>query len=106
MRNLAVMPLLLALHGAAAGAEIAGCDEARWREWRAIIEEAAGWPEEQADAASVMARNRELCAAHAAGKITEEEGAELYQEALDAWTQRVRDRRRRREEWSGSTESG
>lgn len=82
-----------------------GCDEARWSQWRAIVNEAEGWPDERQDARSVMAANRRICSDWKAGRISEEEADRLYRAEVKAWSERIRKRamdRELREAGSGS----
>lgn len=79
-----------------------GCDEARWKEWESIIISADGYPEEQEDARGVRDLNRQICDALKAGTLDEAEAARQYDEAVDAWIDRVAKRRHRRRQGSST----
>lgn len=83
-----------------------GCDEARWQEWREILDEISGNQVETDDARRMLAINRRLCEDVAAGRKTWEQISEEYARERSAWTERVRARQHKRDEQSGGIVSG
>lgn len=84
-RTLLLAPLL----AAGAGAADAACSEAEDREWLAARDGYASQPDRQADVDMLIRRRIELCAAVAAGKITQQAAERQFEHArskvLERW---------------------
>lgn len=81
---------------------IDGCDEGRLREWESIIIEADGYPEEQEDARSMRGLNLQICKDMKAGKFTQEQATQRYDQAIGEWIKRVQDRQAKRNKPAGN----
>lgn len=75
-----------------------GCDDARWKEWRDILDEVSGSQVETADARRMLAFNRRLCEDAAAGRKTWQQVGDEYARERAGWTERVRARQHKRDE--------
>lgn len=83
-----------------------GCDQERWDNWAEIMEEARGWPEEQAEIRKAADYNRKVCDDVAAGVLTVEEADRLQSESTDALWRSMQRKKARRQESAGTKEAG
>ena len=83
-----------------------GCDVGRWSEWESIIISMDGYPDEQDDARAVREFNRELCERMDAGELTQDEANGLYDRELEAWGERMEERKAKRNPPAGVGATG